>query len=99
MGRYADPEVSHDISMSSAWLSIKKNRMTAIERQRAGGHKNICRSTRLSKGGYMLRPGLAGMLWVKPWVVITPENVLVDTCGNKSLKETVVSVMSLPPEE
>ena len=39
------------------------------------------------------------MLWVQPWVVITPENVLGDTCDNKSLKETLVSVMSLPPEE
>ena len=54
------------------------------------------------KGGYMLRPGWAyvkNAFGVQPWVVITPENVLGNTCDNKSLKETVVSVMSLPPEE
>ena len=39
------------------------------------------------------------MLLVKPWVVITAESVLCNTCDNKSLKETVVSVMSLPPDE
>ena len=63
----------------------------------------MCRSTQVKRvkadacsvqAWHMLR-----MLWGKPWVVITPENVLGDTCDNKSLKETLVSVMSLPPEE